>query len=89
MKQLKKITILFLLPISVLAEEIEIPFGSDWYFRQANKGAWLPAEVPGTVHTDLLHNGKIDDPYFGTNSEKQRWIENEDWEYKLSFEVES
>jgi beta-mannosidase len=87
MKQLKKITILFLLPISVLAEEIEIPFGSDWYFRQANKGAWLPAEVPGTVHTDLLHNGKIDDPYFGNNSEKQQWIENEDWEYKFSFEV--
>jgi beta-mannosidase len=27
-----------------------------WTFRQANEGQWLPATVPGTVHTDLLDN---------------------------------
>ena len=38
-----------------------------WIFRQAGEPEWLPATVPGTVHTDLINNGKIDDPYFRLN----------------------
>jgi len=33
-------------------------------------GTWMPAMVPGTVLTTLLENGKVPDPFYGTNNEK-------------------
>ena len=44
--------------------------GNNWQFRQYHIGKWLPAEVPGTVHTDLINNGIIEDPFYRDN-EKQ------------------
>ncbi|MEI9904230.1 MAG: hypothetical protein WDN06_09775 [Asticcacaulis sp.] len=38
-----------------------------WTFRQADTADWLPATVPGTVHTDLLTNHRIADPFYRTN----------------------
>lgn len=29
---------------------------------------WMPAVVPGTVLTSLLHNGRVPDPFFGMNN---------------------
>lgn len=48
---------------------------------------WIPAVVPGTVHTALLEAGKIDDPYYGCNGPKQKWIDKQRWIYKKSFTV--
>ncbi|HDR51692.1 MAG TPA: glycoside hydrolase family 2 protein, partial [Mariniphaga anaerophila] len=59
-----------------------------WTFRQANEGEWLPATVPGTVHTDLLDNGVIDDPYYRLNELDLQWIDKVDWEYKTTFTVD-
>lgn len=59
----------------------------DWVFRQATKEEWLPAVVPGTVHTDLLNNKKIEDPFYGTNEHDLQWIDKTDWEYKSNFTV--
>lgn len=59
----------------------------DWTFRQANTDAWLTAEVPGTVHTDLLNNGKIEDPFYRINELDQQWIDKEDWEYQATFDL--
>ncbi|MCG8306004.1 MAG: hypothetical protein MI975_01345 [Cytophagales bacterium] len=89
MKQLKAIVLFLMYPLMIQAQETMIPIHANWQFRQAGKGVWLPAEVPGTVHTDLLKNNKIDDPYFGTNEKDLQWIENEDWEYKTTFHVDS
>ena len=47
--------------------------------------AWLPATVPGCVHTDLLAAGKIGDPFYRLNEKDQQWIENESWEYRTTF----
>lgn len=60
---------------------------NDWKFKQSDKDDWKPAMVPGTVHTDLLNNGMIDDPYFGINEKKIQWIGEKDWTYETSFEV--
>ena len=60
----------------------------NWQFRQTGTNNWLPATVPGCVHTDLLNNGKIDDPYFGNNEQKLQWIEKENWEYLSSFNLD-
>jgi len=60
---------------------------SNWQFSEAEKDQWLPAEVPGTVHTDLMANGKIEDPYYRLNEKDQQWIDKKDWEYKTEFDV--
>jgi len=48
---------------------------------------WLPATVPGTVHTDLMANGKIEDPYFRLNEHQVQWVDKVDWEYRTHFDV--
>jgi len=60
-----------------------------WQFKRAGGSKWLQATVPGCVHTDLLNNKQIEDPFFGENEKKVQWIENEDWEYQCSFVVDS
>ena len=61
---------------------------SEWQFRQFGKNEWLKATVPGTVHTDLIANGKIEDPFYRDNEQKQIWIEGEDWEYRTLFDID-
>ncbi len=56
-----------------------------WQFRQAGTEEWLPATVPGGVHTDLLDLGMIPDPFIGDNEKKVMWIAEQDWEYTYTF----
>lgn len=55
---------------------------TNWEFRACGEEAWLPAVVPGTVHTDLLRNGVIDQPFYGTNEHELQWIDKKNWEYR-------
>lgn len=57
----------------------------NWEFRQAGNENWLPATVPGTVHTDLLANKVIEDPYYRLNEKQLQWIDKADWEYRNVF----
>ncbi|GAB4489372.1 MAG: glycoside hydrolase family 2 TIM barrel-domain containing protein [Anaerolineales bacterium] len=59
-----------------------------WQFRQARTEAWLPATVPGGVHTDLLALGKIPDPFVGDNELKVMWVAECDWEYRRAFSMD-
>ena len=45
------------------------------------------ATVLGDVHLDLLANKKIPDPFYRDNESKLQWIQDESWEYRLSFDV--
>ncbi|MCC7466571.1 MAG: hypothetical protein IT261_09890, partial [Saprospiraceae bacterium] len=56
-----------------------------WTFRQAGKPEWKPVKVPVSVHTALLQNGMIEDPFWRDNEEKLQWIEKEDWEFQTTF----
>ena len=58
-----------------------------WNFRKGNDNQWFPAKVPGTVHTDLLANKLIPDPFIGANEKQLQWIENEDWQYQTTFTI--
>jgi len=58
-----------------------------WSFRKSGDTEWLPATVPGTVHTDLLANKKIVEPFYRTNEKDLQWIDKEDWEYKTIFDL--
>lgn len=69
--------------------------GSGWTVRPADPSevpaavaaaADIPATVPGSVHTDLLAAGLIDDPYLDDNEALQAWIGQTDWVYTLRFD---
>ncbi|HWF87686.1 MAG TPA: glycoside hydrolase family 2 protein [Pyrinomonadaceae bacterium] len=60
---------------------------SGWQFREVGKTDWHKATVPGCVHTDLLDNKLIDDPFYRDNEKKQQWIGKTDWEYQTTFRV--
>ena len=58
-----------------------------WQFREVGKEDWHDASVPGCVHTDLLANKLIDDPFYRDNEKKQQWIDKKDWEYRTTLKV--
>jgi beta-mannosidase len=58
-----------------------------WKFRQAGKKDWMPATVPGGVHTDLLALGQIPDPFVADNEKRVAWVAEADWEYSQQFKV--
>lgn len=60
----------------------------EWQFRQRGTEEWLPAEVPGGAHTDLLRAGRIPDPFVGDAEKRTQWVANSDWEYQRTWEVE-
>ncbi|MCB0686333.1 MAG: hypothetical protein KDC53_07405, partial [Saprospiraceae bacterium] len=68
-------------------QNIKFPISDPWKFRRADTEEWLPATVPGTVHTDLLALDSIDDPYYRLNEKKQQWIDKQDWEYQCEFSI--
>lgn len=47
----------------------------------------VKASVPGTVHTDLLNAGIIEDPYFSDNELKLSWISDCDFIYYTKFDL--
>lgn len=69
--------------------KIKIPILSGWKFRELGKDTWYPALVPGCVHTDLLNNKLIDDPFYRDNEQKLQWIGKTDWEYQTNFNITS
>lgn len=60
---------------------------TDWMFKACEEDQWLPAKVPGCVHTDLLRNGKIEHPFYGMNERDLQWIDKKDWEYETEFSI--
>ena len=48
---------------------------------------WMTGTVPGTVHTDLMAEGVIPDPFFRMNENDVRWVENPSWIYRREFHV--
>jgi beta-mannosidase len=67
--------------------KIKTPIQTGWQFREAGKDTWYSAIVPGCVHTDLLNNKLIDDPFYRDNEQKLQWIGKTDWEYQTTFNL--
>src|SRR3984893_7982552 len=65
--------------------KIRIPVETGWQFREVGKDVWAQATVPGCVHTDLLNNHLIEDPFYRDNEKKQQWIGKTDWEYQTTI----
>ena len=63
--------------------------GNDWQFLGGDSQSWQPAQVPGSVQSDLLRLGKIPDPFLLNNQDSIQWVSEKDWSYKKSFTISS
>ncbi len=66
----------------------KLSFNGAWQLRQVGKTEWIPAQVPGGVHTDLMASGLIPDPFVEDNEQAVQWVALADWEYRREFAVE-
>ncbi len=60
-----------------------------WSFRQKRGFNSYPATVPGVVHTDLIDNGIIEDPFLRLNERGVQWVDKEDWIYRTTFDMDA
>jgi len=70
------------------ANQVTMQLNGDWEFKAVDEDTWRPATVPGSVHTDLLANELIEDPFYRTNERDLQWIDKKQWEYRTVFELE-
>ena len=49
-------------------------------------GRTVPAQVPGTAHTDLLAAGLIEDPYLDLNESDLVWAHRAQWLYSRELD---
>ena len=88
-KQIIYLLILFFGLISCHNEQSnsKLLINNNWLFKAIEDSIWLPATVPGCVHTDLLANNIIEDPFYRLNEHNIQWIDKKDWCYKTTFFV--
>jgi beta-mannosidase len=65
-----------------------IDLNGNWQFKATDESLWLEAHVPGTVWTDLLRVGRVEDPFYRDNELKVQWVERKEWEYRRDFFVD-
>ena len=56
---------------------------NNWKFEY--QGQWYSAKVPGNNFSDLLNNGFIPDPFYGTNEDSVQWVAEKEWIYQTTF----
>ena len=85
----KLLTLLSFIPILLWASNppTTIQLNDEWQFSQTNKNEWHSATVPGSVQSDLIKLKVLPNPYFGTNEDSVQWVEDENWDYKKSFQL--
>jgi beta-mannosidase len=66
----------------------DIPLNSAWEFRMTGDKNWLPANVPGSLISDLLKNNKVENSFFYNNPSQLAWLAKADWEYRTTFDAD-
>lgn len=64
-----------------------ISLNGAWTLYKQGDPTPIPATVPGCVHTDLIANGLLEDPFYRDNEKQQMWIGETDWRYERTFTV--
>ncbi|MEE7560487.1 glycoside hydrolase family 2 protein, partial [Xanthomonas sp. Kuri4-2] len=57
--------------------------------EHARAARWLPAQVPGTVQTDLIAAGVVADPYVTDTEAAIQWVGLSDWQYQTHFAADA
>jgi beta-mannosidase len=92
------VSILFILfPYMLVAQNSEtISLNEGWQLKLASNSfqnvqdgspfsQWQEATVPGSVQSNLIRQGLLPDPYYGTNEKEVQWVENVNWDFKTTF----
>jgi beta-mannosidase len=61
---------------------------ANWVMRPKDEGEFRPAQVPGSVYTDLLRNGDMEDPFFKDNEDKALLLMEKEYEYAEKFDCD-
>jgi beta-mannosidase len=56
---------------------------SQWQYEY--DGTWHNATVPSCIHTDLMADSLIPDPFLGTNQDSVGWVAELQWRYRTTF----
>ena len=81
--------LLLTLSVTSYGQQMKMLLNQGWQFSKQGANKWYAAQVPGTVHTDLLTNKLIPAPYDRDNEKKLQWIGEENWDYKKTFAVDA
>ena len=66
----------------------ERELNQNWTMRCVEDLQWQEAIVPGTVYTDLLRNGNMENPYWKDNEDAICSLMEKDYEYQCTFQGE-
>lgn len=61
----------------------------NWKMRRVGEDTFVDSVVPGTVYTDLLRNGQMEDPFFKDNELKALKLMDHDYEYVTEFDADA
>jgi beta-mannosidase len=88
MKKLLFILSILFYFVLAFAQNTSTTLNKNWQFSQQGKNKWYKATIPGTIHTDLLANKLIPNPFYRDNESKLQWIDTLNWEYKTVFNID-
>jgi beta-mannosidase len=80
--------IFFILFFNCVSAQGTFELNRNWQFRKQGTHNWYKASVPGTIHTDLLANKLIPDPFYRDNESKVQWVDSANWEYRSEFNID-
>ena len=63
------------------------PADLDLFLGVGGEELWIPAEVPGHIHRDLVRAGIIQDPFRRLGEIGCRWVDEADWTWRTTLRV--
>ncbi len=61
----------------------------NWKFLHPIKKEWIEAGTYGSVQETFINTGELPDPFVGLNESKFEWIENYEWQFMSTFQIDS
>ena len=71
-----------------MTQNSTISLNGEWQLTNLSDNRSYPGVVPGCVHSDLLRNEIIPDPYYRKNELDLQWIGETDWKYERVFTID-
>jgi beta-mannosidase len=81
------LSVICLMTFAQPPERTYLEIKDNWKMHRFGNNIWYKAIVPGCVHTDLIANKLIPDPFYRENEKKLQWIDKVSWEYATEFTV--
>ena len=64
-----------------------ISLNGEWRMKPLGEDEWLRAQVPGSVYTDLLAAGRMEDPFYRDNEYAAFDLMEKDYVYEKTFHL--